>query len=146
LTKLVVAMVLLPLFVLVVSVLLQPLLAGILATRIPEVRPHLGQLLSGSFTALPHLICIGIFSLLWYAPLATYLMLASVLAKRTPIVYAIVPPVAVVIAETLLFSSQHVSRFLGERLRPWPGRPDRVFSITGNGMANINHDWWKLFG
>ncbi len=151
LTKLTVAMVLLPLFVLLVSVLLQPLLAGILAMRIPQVRPHLGQLLSGSFAALPRVIGIGIFALLWYAPVATYMMLASVLAKRTPIVYAIVPPVALGIAERLLLGSGLVSRFIGDRLMPWPARAEQLFLTTdhdrdGDGIPNINPEWWKLFG
>jgi ABC-2 type transport system permease protein len=145
LTKLVVTMVVLPLFVLVLAVLVQPLLAGIVAIRFPEFRPALGQMLGGSLAALPHLLGIGIFALLWYAPVASYMMLASVLARRTPIVYAIVPPVALGIAEWLLLSSKHVFDFVGERLMPWPGRSDRVFVIDGNGLANINHDWWKLF-
>jgi ABC-2 type transport system permease protein len=146
LTKLMVSMVLLPLFVLVVSVLLQPLLAGIVALRFPDVRPVLGELLGASIAAVPHVIGVGVFVLLWYAPVATYMMLASVLARRTPIVYAIVPPVALGVAETLLLDSNHVFRFLRGRLVPWPGSPERVFVIDGHDMANINHEWWKLFG
>jgi ABC-2 type transport system permease protein len=148
LAKLSVALVLLPLFVLVVSVLLQPLLAGILALRIPEVRPHLGELLGGSFAALPRMIGIGIFALLWYAPVAAYMMLASVLARRAPIVYAIVPPVALCIAERLLLNSGLISRFFGERLMPWPERRRYLVVIRdydGDGIATISHDWWKLF-
>jgi ABC-2 type transport system permease protein len=146
LAKLVVSMVLLPLFVLAVSVVLQPLLAGIVAMRFPEVRPFLGEMLRASIAAVPHLVGVGIFTVLWYAPVATYMMLASVLARRTPIVYAIVPPVALGVAETLLHGSNHVFRFVVGRLAPWPGRMDRVFVIDGRGIANINHAWWKLFG
>lgn len=146
LTKLVVAMVLVPLLVLVLAVLLQPLLAGIVGMRFPETRPYIGQLLGGSLAAVPRLAGIGVFALLWYAPVATYMMLASVLAKRTPIVYAIMPPIALIVAERLLFRTAYVGHFVGERLLPWPDRGDDLYFVSAkDGMASLGGGWWKLF-
>ncbi len=144
-TKLVVALVVVPLLVLLLAVLLQPVVAGIVALRFPFTRGYVWPLLGGSLAAIPNLIGIGIIGLLWYAPVAAYLMLASVVAKRTPIVYAVVPPVALGVAERIIFGTKHVFWFVGQRLAPFPaGTP--VIAKTDNGLATLAGDWWKAFG
>ncbi|MEJ0099762.1 MAG: hypothetical protein WDO12_08495 [Pseudomonadota bacterium] len=143
--KLAVALVVVPLLVLLLTVLLQPLIAGIVALRFPFTREYAWPLLGGSLTALPNLIGIGIIGLLWYAPIATYMMLASVLAKRTPIVYAVVPPVVLGVVERFMFSTNHVFRFVGERLAPFPAGTS-VVAKASDGSVSLSGDWWRAFG
>jgi ABC-2 type transport system permease protein len=53
-----------------------------------------------------------IASLLWYAPLAAYLLLISVWARRSPYAWAFIPPVLLVIFEHLEFGTNYVGRIL----------------------------------
>jgi ABC-2 type transport system permease protein len=145
LTKLGVALVVMPLLVMALALVLQPLLTGIAALRIEALRPQLGQLMLGGLIAVPNLLGLWIIAMLWYAPAATYLMLASVLARRTPIVYAVIPPVALGVAESVLFGTRHVFRFVGERLLPWP-RQGSIFAQVEGGIPHLSGDWWKMFG
>jgi ABC-2 type transport system permease protein len=50
-------------------------------------------------------------ALLWYAPYATYLMLASAWARRWPSAWAIIPPVLLAIFEYTSFGTRYFSRF-----------------------------------
>ena len=143
LTKLGLALLLMPLYVLLLSVVLQPLLALIVGLRFAPLEPHLGGLMLGSLKALPQLVGGWFFAVLWYAPVATYLMLASVLASRTPIVYAVVPPVALGVAEQLLFDTRHVASFVGKRLaQPFLRRG---VETPVDGSINLQIDWGMLF-
>jgi len=46
--------------------------------------------------------------LLWYAPYATYLMLASVWARRSPYAWAFLPPVLLALFESMLIGTHYV--------------------------------------
>jgi ABC-2 type transport system permease protein len=84
------------------------------------MRPVLGfESVVDGFRAMPQLAGLWLITLLWYAPVATYLMLASVLAKRAPLMYAVLPPAVLILCEGLWLDSKHVLMFLGERLVPW---------------------------
>jgi ABC-2 type transport system permease protein len=146
LTKLGVVLVLVPLLVMALAVVLQPILSGIAAMRFAPLRPYVGDLLLGSLTALPHLLGLWIIATLWYAPVATYLMLASVLARRTPILYAVIPPVALGVAERVMLGTSHVFRFVGERLFPWPRQGGLFVQTDRGGVPHLSGDWWKMFG
>jgi ABC-2 type transport system permease protein len=52
-------------------------------------------------------------ALLWYAPFAAYLMLASVWARRSPYIWAVAPPLLLLILEHMIFGSNYVGRILG---------------------------------
>jgi ABC-2 type transport system permease protein len=52
-------------------------------------------------------------AMLWYAPFATYLMLVSVWARRSPYVWASVPPVLLIILEHMIFGSNYLGRVFG---------------------------------
>lgn len=60
---------------------------------------------------------------LWYAPLASWMLLASAMARRSPYLYALLPPVSLVVLERLAFGSNHLLSFIGERFAPggFPG-------------------------
>lgn len=53
---------------------------------------------------------------LWYAPLACYLLLISVYAKRSPFLWAVLPPLLLVIFENAAFNTGKVASFLIDRL------------------------------
>jgi ABC-2 type transport system permease protein len=150
--KLVVALVLVPALVLVLAVLLQPVMGAIAWIRFPELREYYGSFVSG-LQAAPYLVVASVFGLLWYLPLATYLMLASVLAKRTPIMYAVIPPLALIIGENVLFETGghpvfgvgHVQRFVLDRLFPWGSRVEHLLVDGAPGFKTVGGDWWVLF-
>ena len=54
-----------------------------------------------------------VVTLLWYAPYATYLMLASAWARRSPYVWALIPPILLAFLEHLLFGTHYVTRVIG---------------------------------
>ncbi len=86
LSKFAVAMLVVPALVLALAVLLQPLLVGIMYLRFEMLRPFFGTgLFSGTLVGLGRVAISGLFAALWFAPLATYLMLASVAAKLSHI-------------------------------------------------------------
>ena len=53
---------------------------------------------------------------LWYAPVAAWLLLISVFAKRSPFLWAVLPPLLLVILESVAFDSTRVLTFIGYRL------------------------------
>lgn len=53
---------------------------------------------------------------LWYAPVAAWLLLVSVFAKRSPFLWAVLPPLLLVILESVAFDSTRVLAFIGYRL------------------------------
>ena len=78
----------------------------------------------------------SITAMLWYAPLVAYLMLASAWAPRGPFLWAVLPPVAVVILERVLLHSEHAGDFVASRifgLYRLLGSGDDTVSVTVNG-------------
>ena len=57
-------------------------------------------------------------SLLWYSPLAAYLLMVSAWARRNVMMWAVVPPVVLALVERLAIGSSHVLGFLSDRLEP----------------------------
>jgi ABC-2 type transport system permease protein len=51
--------------------------------------------------------------MLWYAPFAAYLMLVSVWARRSPYVWASVPPLLLIILEHMIFGTNYLGRVFG---------------------------------
>jgi ABC-2 type transport system permease protein len=48
-------------------------------------------------------------AMLWYAPFAAYLMLASVWARRSPYIWALAPPLLLVLLEHMVFGTHYVA-------------------------------------
>jgi ABC-2 type transport system permease protein len=71
---------------------------------------------------------------LWFAPIYGWLLLVSAWARRVPILWAVLPPLAVMIAERLLFNSVRFKELLGYRVM---GAMAEAFS-THNGMGNVD--------
>jgi ABC-2 type transport system permease protein len=51
-----------------------------------------------------------VVTLLWYAPYAAYLMLASAWARRSPYMWALIPPILLALFEHMVFGTYYVSR------------------------------------
>lgn len=88
----------------------------------------------GSATGLGLLWTIT--AMLWYAPVVAYLMLASAWARRGPFLWAVLPPVAIVILERVVLRSEHAGDFVSSRifgLYRLLGNRDENVSVTVNG-------------
>lgn len=59
-----------------------------------------------------------LLSLVWYAPLAAYLMLASVLSRRAPMLMAVLPPLVLALTERVVLDTTYIGMFLLRRLAP----------------------------
>lgn len=71
-----------------------------------------GVLFSGTWVALE--TSVGL--LLWYLPLAGWLIMVSAWSKRSPFMWAVFPPLAIAFFEQLIFSSSHFVGMLGNRM------------------------------
>lgn len=66
-------------------------------------------------TALGSVGLMTAVSVLWYAPLAAYLLLVSAWSPRSPFLWASLPPVAVVMLERIAFGTTYFQAFLVQR-------------------------------
>ena len=66
--------------------------------------------------------------MLWYAPFYAWLLLVSAWARRTPFLWAVLPPLAIGIFEKVAFHSSYFADLLNNRLG---GGSDDVSSMTG---------------
>lgn len=55
-------------------------------------------------------------AILWYAPIIAYLMLASAWAPKGPFLWAVLPPVAILLLERVVLYTQYVGDFIAGRL------------------------------
>jgi len=65
---------------------------------------------------------------LWYAPIYGWLLLVSAWARRAPLLWAVLPPLAICVVEKIAFNTSHFAAMLGGRFRggaeavTFPGR------------------------
>jgi ABC-2 type transport system permease protein len=80
---------------------------------------------------------------LWYAPFFGYLLLVSAWARRLPILWAILPPLAIGIVERIAFNTSHFGHYLSDRFgggppAGWGGSIDMVaMPISGITMVRF---------
>jgi ABC-2 type transport system permease protein len=67
-----------------------------------------------SLMLLYHLVTVHV---LWHAPIYSWLLLVSAWARRVPFLWAILPPLAIVILEKIAFNTSHFAAMLEYRLR-----------------------------
>ena len=118
LSKVLVAMVILPLGVLVLSAVTQLLVSMVYWIRfhdtiIGQIMPafSLPAWLRAQWVALQ--IVIG--GVLWYAPIAGYLLFMSAWARRLVFLWAVLPPLGLGVFEAITTHTTHVFEFLGQR-------------------------------
>jgi ABC-2 type transport system permease protein len=68
------------------------------------------------FKSLIVALVLGLGGVLWYAPIAGYLLLVSSWARKNVFLWAVLPPVALAVLEGFFLHSTHVLRFIGWRL------------------------------
>ncbi|CAN5139233.1 ABC transporter permease [soil metagenome] len=119
LSKLAVALVLAPLIAYVVATIAQILSLGIghatvalNAASAPTLRSGVQALVSAQAVLFYALFAVS----LWYAPVYGWLLLVSAWAKRLPLLWASLVPVALVVLEQELFGSRHLAAWIGYRL------------------------------
>jgi ABC-2 type transport system permease protein len=66
---------------------------------------------------------------LWYAPLWGWLLLVSAWARRTPFLWAFLPPLAFIVLERIAFNTSHFGELLAYRL----GTFDQAFGPASRG-------------
>jgi ABC-2 type transport system permease protein len=107
-----------PLFVLAVSAVTQILVGSILWLRfhdsaigglVTAFDPGLWLQVQAAFLVLVPAVVV------WYLPIAAYLMLVSVWARKNAFLWAVLPPVAIQLVEGLVLHSHHFGDFLGRR-------------------------------
>lgn len=117
-SKVLVALVVTPIYVLLVSAATQLAFAIVWWLRMRG--SPLGELLMPFDAAVWAQVQAGTWvlafvSILWYLPIAGYLLLVSVWARRNAFLWAVLPVVAILLAEGLLMRSHRFADFLGRR-------------------------------
>ena len=115
LVKLLVGLALVPLGAAVIAALTSLLGSALLVLRNHDVlingRGVVALWNTLSWLRMQAIIFYGLVAaMLWYAPFAAYLMLVSVWARRSPYVWASVPPVLLIILEHMIFGTNYLGR------------------------------------
>ncbi len=119
LSKLAVALVVMPLVVLVLATVAQLVVSLIFwirfhGTVLGEIVPAFS--FTGWIAAMWASFVFSLGGVLWYVPIAGYLMIMSVWARRAVFLWAVLPPAALMLLEKMFFNSEHVAKFIGRRL------------------------------
>jgi ABC-2 type transport system permease protein len=74
---------------------------------------------------------------LWYAPFYGWLLLVSAWARRAPLLWAFLPPLAIGIFEKIAFRTSHLAAMLGHRFSVGPEGTE--FTTASNSMDPLMH-------
>ena len=133
LSKATIPLVLLPLLTWAITVVTQSLMLLINVTVFHARGIDTGPLHSGlpltqnSLMLLYHLVAIHA---LWYAPIWCWFLLVSAWARRTPLLWATLPPLALGVLEMITLHSGHVFEFLKYRIHG-----PQVADVATSGMS-----------
>jgi ABC-2 type transport system permease protein len=138
LSKLLVALLVLPLGVYALALVTNMLAFGILYARFhnsPLVQ-HFVRWDTSVWLRLNLLLVADIVVLaLWYAPVAAYQLLISAWAKSSVFVWTILPPLVLILGEKLVFGTWNVAQLIGYRL----GTGMSDLAGSGFGLAADHH-------
>jgi len=139
LSKLAVAMVVVPIGVILLSAVTQ--LVNFLTVSLILHGSTFGNIMPDwSFGAWlrSQAVALGMMlgGVLWYAPIAGYLLLLSTWAKNKVFLWAILPPIAVPVLEKVFLGSDHVLDFLGQRFSGYIV----LMKVDPNAFEAGNHD------
>jgi ABC-2 type transport system permease protein len=136
LSKAAIPLVLLPLFTWAITVVTQSLMLLINVTVFHARGLDTGPLHSGlpltqnSMMLLYHLVAVHA---LWYAPIWCWFLLVSAWARRTPLLWATLPPLALGVLEMITLHTGHIFEILKYRIHG-PGDIDFTASHAGAAM------------
>ncbi len=117
LSKVFVAVLVMPLAAAVAAVASQVLVFAIASVKLAPLQLLQGHLWTPSLWG-GSLLVSGyalVASMLWYLPFVGWCMLVSAWAPRSPLMYATLPPLAVGLAEFIVFRTHYVLAVVGER-------------------------------
>lgn len=132
LSKLFVALVAMPVWIWVLSLVVGLVVFGVVAVSVSGTpAAGLGVWHGGTWLAVQaSLLGKMAIAALWYLPVAGWLLLVSVLAKRAPFVWATLPFLVLAIAERTAFGTSMVGALVSRRLF---GFGEEIsFSVTGS--------------
>ena len=118
LSKFTVGMVIVPAAVYVLTLVCHAFLAAVMSLGIPGFGKLMGVGPGDWIHAQGSFLGMLVACLLWYAPLGAWYMLASVIARRAPILWASLPIVALGVIESIFFRTKHVWTLVGHRFQP----------------------------
>jgi len=90
---------------------------------------------------------------LWYLPIAAYLLVVSAWAKRAVMLWSLLPPLTLVLAERWFFNSHVIAGEIGERLLGYPAQAFRddpgccswVTTVVDNDTITTPTSVWGFF-
>jgi ABC-2 type transport system permease protein len=140
LAKMTIPVIVLPLLTFAVTVVTQALMLLISTTVLLgwAAAPQGSSipLLQMSLMDLYHLLAVHG---LWYAPVYAWLLLVSAFARRAPLLWAILPPLAIGVAEKIAFNTSYFARMIGYRLSGAPGgAPFNTQDMTMEPLSHLN--------
>jgi ABC-2 type transport system permease protein len=136
LSKFLVAVIIVPLGVYALGLVVSLLLTGMwqVNAALGRLPPIPGWDMGGWLQAELALLACLFVAALWYAPWAAYLLVVSAWARRNPLLWFFLPPVAAQALERIAFGTHYIASFIAYRLFGiWP----RLFSHMhfGRGRA-----------
>ncbi|MCU1348121.1 MAG: hypothetical protein JWO56_1151 [Acidobacteria bacterium] len=78
---------------------------------------------------------------LWFGPIYGWLLLVSAWARRSPILWAVFPPIAVAIAERIVFNTSYFMNMLRYRVT---GAMSEAFAVTPKNSGRDIDRLWQL--
>ncbi len=90
---------------------------------------------------------------IWYLPVAAWLLIVSAWAKRAVILWAILPPLAVFVAERVFLGSHHIwslvenriGGYLGHAMQYMPGDANWITTAVGRDEITTPVNLWHFF-
>jgi ABC-2 type transport system permease protein len=118
-SKLLVALIVVPLGVYLLALLSDLVFSGVFRVRAGDSLLSQAVLAwdAGVWLRVHGLMFAGVLlGVLWYAPIAAYLLVLSAWARRNVFLWAVLPPVLLLIAEEMAFNTDYVKNFIAYRL------------------------------
>jgi ABC-2 type transport system permease protein len=119
LSKVLVALVIVPLGVYLLAIFTDIAASSILALRLRAV-PMIGMFLRWDtqmwLRTQAFVLAALVVLIAWYAPVGAYLLVVSAWAKRSAFLWATVPPLVAMLLEWIAFDTHYTARFLDYRL------------------------------
>lgn len=119
LSKLLVALIAIPVVVYLLSLVTNIIAFGIFAILLHTGAPAsiTSEWTFLGWARLNGYLIADIFVLaLWFAPVAAYQLFISAVVPRAPFVFTVLPPLALIFGEALFFGTWHIGQFMSHRL------------------------------
>jgi hypothetical protein len=130
LVKLLVGLVLVPLGTYLLTAITSLIASAILQLRQPLAPQALAHWSAASWLRIQGIMLYALIAtLLWFLPYASYLVLASAWARRSPAAWAAIPPILLLTLEPLIFGTHYAARMIG---RGWDELMGMIFHTAGD--------------